>query len=77
MLQKDEHIDEDLSHRIKAGWLKWRQASGVLYDPKVPLKLKDKFYISVIRSAMLYGAEYWSTKRRHIQQLIVAKMCML
>jgi hypothetical protein len=48
MLQKDEHIDVDLSHRIKAGWLKWRQASGVLCDPRVPLKLKNKFYISVI-----------------------------
>jgi hypothetical protein len=24
MFQKDGDIDEDLSHRIKAGWLKWR-----------------------------------------------------
>jgi hypothetical protein len=23
MLQKDENIDQDVSHRIKAGWLKW------------------------------------------------------
>jgi hypothetical protein len=30
MLQKNGDIDEDVSHRIKAGWLKWRQASGVL-----------------------------------------------
>jgi hypothetical protein len=33
MLQKDGDIDEDVSHKIKAGWLKWRQASGVLCDP--------------------------------------------
>jgi hypothetical protein len=56
MLQKDGDIDEDLSHRIKIGWLKWRQASGVLCDPRVPLKLKDKFYRTAIRPAMLYGA---------------------
>jgi hypothetical protein len=31
----------------------------------------------VIRPAVLYGAEYWSTKRRHVQQLSVAKMHML
>jgi hypothetical protein len=43
----------------------------------VPHKLKDKFYMTGIRSAMLYGAECWSTKRRHIQQLSVAEMCML
>jgi hypothetical protein len=77
MLQKDENIDEDLSHRIKAGWLKWRQTSGVLCDPRVPLKLKGKLYRTAIRPAMLYGAECWSTKRRHIQQLSVAEMRML
>ena len=24
MLQRDEDIDADVSHRIKAGWIKWR-----------------------------------------------------
>jgi hypothetical protein len=57
MLQKDEDIDEDLSHRIKVSWLKWRKVSGVLCDPRVPLNLKGKFYRTVIRPAMLYGAE--------------------
>jgi hypothetical protein len=40
MLQKEGDIDEDVSHRIKAGWLKWWQAAGVLCDPRVPHKLK-------------------------------------
>jgi hypothetical protein len=77
MLQKNEDIDEDVSHRIKTGWLKWRQTSGVLCDPRVPLKLKGKFYRTAIRPAILYGAECWSTKRRHVQQLSVAEMRML
>jgi hypothetical protein len=66
MLQYDGDIDKDLSHRIKAGWLKWRLASGVLCDPMVPLKLKDKFYRTTIRPAMLYGAECLPTKIRHV-----------
>jgi hypothetical protein len=57
MLQKNGDIDEDVSHRIKADRLKWRQVSGVLCDPRVPLKLKVKFYRTAIRPAMLYGAE--------------------
>jgi hypothetical protein len=57
MLQKDGNIDEYVSHGIKASWLKWHQASGVLCDPRVPLKLKGKFYRSAIRLTMLYGAE--------------------
>jgi hypothetical protein len=77
MLQKDGDINEDLSHRIKAGWLKWCQASGVLCDPRVPLKIKGKFYRTTIRPAMLYEVECWPTKRRHVQQLSVAEMCML
>jgi hypothetical protein len=48
MLQKDSDIDEDVSHIIKTDWLKWRQASGVLCDPRSPLKLKDKFYKTAI-----------------------------
>jgi hypothetical protein len=77
MLQKNGDIDEDVSHRIKAGWLKWCQASDILCDPRVTLKLKGKFYRTVIRSVMLYGAECWPTKRRHAQQLSVAAMRML
>jgi hypothetical protein len=57
MLQKNGDIDENVNHRIKAVWLKWRQASDVLCDPMVPLKLKGKFYKTVIRPAMLYEAE--------------------
>jgi hypothetical protein len=54
ILQKNGVVDEDVSHRIKADWLKWRQASGVLCDPRMLLKLKDKFYRTAIQLAMLY-----------------------
>ena len=40
MLQRNGDIDEDVSHRIKTGWMKWRQTSGVLCDKRVPQKLK-------------------------------------
>jgi hypothetical protein len=72
MLQKDGDIDEDVNHRIKARWMKWSQASGILCDKRVPQKLKRKFYRTAIRPAMLYGAECWPTKRRHVQPLGVA-----
>jgi hypothetical protein len=77
MLHKDGDIDEDVRHRISTSWLKWRQASGVLCDKKVPQKLKGKFYRLAIRPTMLYGAECWPTKRRHVQQLSVAEMRIL
>jgi hypothetical protein len=42
------YIDEVISHRIKTGWLKLHQASGVLCDPRVPHKVKGKFYRTTI-----------------------------
>jgi hypothetical protein len=46
----------------------------LLVYPRVPVKLKVKFYRTAIRPAMLYGAECWPTKRRHVQQLSVSEM---
>jgi hypothetical protein len=50
MIQKNGDIDEDVSHRIKVGWLKWCQVSSVLCDHRVPQKLKDKLYMIVIKT---------------------------
>jgi hypothetical protein len=76
MLQSNDDIDKDVCHII-TGWMKRRQASGILCDKKVPQKLKGKFYRMAVRPAMLYGAECWPTKRQHIQQMSVAEMHML
>jgi hypothetical protein len=77
MLQSEGEINENVSHRIRAGWVKWRQTSCVLCDKKVPNKLKDKFYRTAIRPAMMYDAKCWATKGQHVQKMSVAEMRML
>ncbi|KAE8705185.1 28 kDa ribonucleoprotein [Hibiscus syriacus] len=77
MIHKDGGVDDDVTHRIKAGWLKWRAATGVLCDKKVPLKLKGKFYRMAIRPALLYGSECWATKKDHVRRIEAAEMRML
>ncbi|GJW81842.1 hypothetical protein Tco_0145817 [Tanacetum coccineum] len=57
MIHKSGRIGEDVSHRIKATWLKWRAVTGVMCDRSVPLKLKGKLYRVAIRAFMLYGSE--------------------
>ena len=42
VIQKNEEIHENVTHRIKADWLKWRNALGVLCDGKISLKLEKK-----------------------------------
>ncbi|VFQ92223.1 unnamed protein product [Cuscuta campestris] len=39
--------------------------------------MKDKFYRSVVRPAMLYGAECWAVKKTHVRHLHAAEMRML
>nr|XP_018634600.1 uncharacterized protein LOC108949236 [Nicotiana tomentosiformis] len=77
IIQGDGEIDEDVTHRIGVGRMKWGLASGVLFDKKVPPKLKGKFYRAVVRPAMLYGAECWAAKNSHTQKMKVAEMRML
>ena len=67
----------DVTHRIKAGWTKWRNASGVLCDRRIPLRLKGKFYKTAIRPAMLYGTECWAVKKQYVSKMNVAEMRML
>jgi len=57
IIQKDGEINSDVNYKIKAGWLKWRSATGVLYDRNIPLWLKRKFYRIAIRPALLYDTE--------------------
>ena len=70
-------IDSDVNHRIQAGWLKWRSATGVLCDRNIPLWMKGKFYRTAISPALLYGTEYWVIKRHHAHKMSVAEMRML
>jgi hypothetical protein len=35
-------IENDVNHRIKAMWIKWRNALGLLCDRRILIKLKEK-----------------------------------
>ena len=58
-------------------WQKWSNASGVLCDKKIPVRLKGKVYRMVVRLAVLYGAECWPIKKTQVQRLMVAEMSMI
>ncbi|KAL5195414.1 Craniofacial development protein 2 [Glycine soja] len=77
VIQDDGEIEGDVNHRIQAGWMKWRKASGVLCDAKVPIKLKGKFYRTAVRPAILYGTKCWAVKSQHENKVGVAEMRML
>ncbi|KAG5587041.1 hypothetical protein H5410_047475 [Solanum commersonii] len=75
-LGKSGGIDDDVAHRIEVAWMKWRLASGVLCDKKIPSRLKGKFYRVVVRPTLLYG-RVLAVKNAHVQKMHVAEMRML
>ncbi|GKC62912.1 polyprotein, partial [Tanacetum coccineum] len=77
VIHRSGRIDEDVAHRIGVGWMKWRAASGVMCDRRIPLKLKGKFYRVAIRPAMLYGSECWPITKAQANRVEVAELRML
>ncbi|KAK6730227.1 hypothetical protein RB195_006969 [Necator americanus] len=47
--------DQEGRARVNAAWMKWKMATGVLCDKKVPVRLKSKIYRTVVRPVALYG----------------------
>ena len=70
-------METEIAKRVGAGWMNWKKCSGVLCDKKMPVKLKGKVYRTVVRPAMLYGAETWATTKRQESRIEVNEMRML
>ena len=60
-----------------AAWRNWRRCSGVLCDRKMTVNLKGKVYKTVVRPALLYGAETWATTKGQEARLDFNKTRML
>ena len=67
----------EITQRVSAAWSNWKRYSGVLCDRRMPVKLKGKVYKTVVRPALLYGAETWATTRGQEARLEVNEMRML
>ena len=73
IIPENGDIQEDVTHKIKAEYIKWRAAARVLCDRRIPLKLKGKFYKTTVKPTMLYGTKCWTVKREHIHKMSVVE----
>ena len=76
-VMEDGGMDTEINHRIQSAWMNWRRSSGILCDKRISAKVKGRFYKSVVRPAMVYGAETWAVKKAQERKLEVAEMRML
>ena len=61
---------------MQAAWSSWRKLAEVLYDRKIPLRLKAKVYEATIRSALKYGSECWAMKVNNKKKIVTTVMRM-
>ena len=76
-IEEEGGMETEIAKRVGAGWMNWKKCSGVLCDKRMPVKLKGKVYRTVVRPAMLYGAETWATTKRQESRIEVNEMTML
>ncbi|XP_066959111.1 uncharacterized protein [Macrobrachium rosenbergii] len=63
IITEEGGTEKAVRQRVKEARRKWREATGVVLDKKMPLRLKIKIYKTIIRPLPLYGAETWELKR--------------
>ena len=57
MVQESGSCDRKIKKRVQAGRNRWRRVSGVIYDRRLPVRVKGKVYSLVMRPAMVYGLQ--------------------
>ena len=63
----------EMTHRIQPGWTNWNMASGVLCPRN---RLEGQIYKTVVRPAMVYGAETRAVKKAQEKKLDFVEMRM-
>ena len=69
--------DREVKKRIQAGWNNWRKVTGLVYDRKVPVRLKGCIYKAIVRPAMLYDMETVPLNKSMIKKMDVEEMKIL
>ena len=76
-VQESGNCEREVKKRVQGRWNGWRKASGVIYDRRLPARVKVKVYSSVVRPAMAYGLETVVVTKKQVEEMEIAEMKML
>ena len=76
-LGEDGGPEHAVRARIRAAWQKWKDLTGVIYDKRLPMKLKTKVYKTVVRPTLIYGSELWMVRKKEERLLLTTEKSML
>ncbi|XP_065658482.1 uncharacterized protein LOC136082998 [Hydra vulgaris] len=76
-VQSNGGSEREIKKRVQAGWCRWQKVSGVICDRTVSGRMKGKIYMTVVRTAMLYGLDTVTLTKRQVREMEVSEMKML
>ena len=77
MLETEGGVEAAVAARVRVGWRKFKEISGMLCGGDVSMKIKGQLYKACVRSAMCYGAECWALRKEEVTRLRMAEMRMV
>lgn len=63
--------------RVRVGWMKFKELTGVLCGERWSLKRKGRVYMRCVRTAMVYGGETWVMRKEEEGILQRAERAMI
>ena len=76
-VQESGGCERKIKKRVQAGWNGWRKVSGVICNRRLPTRVKEKVYSSVVTPAMVYGLETVAVTKKQVEEMEVVEMKML
>ena len=73
-VQESDSCEREVKKRVQTGWNEWRRVSGVICDWRLPARVKEKVYSSVVRPAMAYGLETVAVTKKQVEEMEVAEI---
>ena len=66
--------EREVKKRVQAGGNGWRRVSGVICNRRLPARVKQKVYSSVVRPAMVYALETVVVTKKQVEEMEIAEM---
>ena len=70
-VQESGGCEREVEKRVQAGW---RRVSGVICNRRLPARVKEKVYSSMVRPAMVYGLKTVAVTKKQVEEMEVAEI---
>jgi hypothetical protein len=73
-IQEYGDLDCEIQARLEGTGNTWRNNGGIIFDKRMPMRLKTKVYKTMVKPVILYGAETWAVKEEQVKKLEVVEV---